>query len=63
MSKFQELSLLIWSVTADVLRGVFKPKTEMDQFYQHELRPCLTFSWPKRTKYYNYEKRGHSGII
>ena len=51
MSKFQELSSLIWSVVDDVLRGLFKPESNMDQFYQHELKPHLPFSWTNRSKY------------
>ena len=31
MSKFQELSSLIWSVADDVLRGLFKPHEYLDK--------------------------------
>ena len=48
MSKFQELSSLIWSVADDVLRGLFKPHEYGDVILpfvilrtQDQMRPAL----------------------
>jgi type I restriction enzyme M protein len=58
MSKFQELSSLIWNVTDDVLRGLFKPHDYGDVILPFvSLRKLDCVIEPRKDEIYNlYEE-------